>query len=199
MRRTLVCVGVVGGLLVLGTLAAVVRAYQPVDPPPPPKEKGASIDELIDKVAAMKGKKEELEEQEEEALAVLKAKLARQKRRLAKVGLAEEAAPPCKVPLPPEAGESPRIGTLDRPGDAPVTSYYYYEPVGKGYRLVTVTVTRSVSRTYHEPVRGRTAPSRDPLLVVPEDRCPPTMVPAGVDESEKTGRFPPPPPAAPEH
>jgi hypothetical protein len=95
MRRTLVCFGV-GGLIVLGSLVAVVRADQS---PAPANEKGNTVDELLDKLEALKGKKEAIEKQEQATIALLKEKLAKQattpeghKKRLAKLGIVDEAA-----------------------------------------------------------------------------------------------------------
>jgi hypothetical protein len=70
-------------------------------PAPVHPDAGQSIDQLMERLTALRAKKAELDRQEQETITLLREKLKQQRQKLEKLGIPEEAPqPPAVVPAP---------------------------------------------------------------------------------------------------
>ena len=197
MRHSRVICGF-GGSIALLCATAVGHAYYPTAPTPEvacTRQAAcatlAPVNELLDKLEALKAKREAIQREEKAPLAALKEQLARQQERLSKLGIAP-AAPslPTIYSPPPATVESSALRCYE-----PVTTYTensYYEPVTNctttrvfdkqtnSYKNETACVTSYVLRKVKVPVttyRQRGAVTR------PTPSCP-ACVPVAVPQNK---------------
>jgi hypothetical protein len=106
-RAGLVC-GLSAAVLFVTLAAAQPRPDGPertqVAPPPPPAAIAPAppppgVDVLMDRLAAIKAQKAQLEKQEQETVALLREKLKQQKLRLQKLGVEPQEAAPQPAPV----------------------------------------------------------------------------------------------------
>lgn len=132
----------------------------------------AGVDEVLDRLEALKAKKDAIESEEKELQAILKLRLEAQMRRVGKVG-EPTTVYPTPVPVPPSAVRAPSVKYYE-----PVTNYQYRtvidQKTGEKKHVVTPVTTYTLRDGKADPLVAPQPPRIDDSRTPPPapDDCP---------------------------